>query len=706
MRKLRTGILLLVTIIALSGAASQTALADSHTSGRMVVVLADPQGVSESEGGIDLVKSFLGLASTLRDGELFAFVNLDEPTEFLGPALPEDRSFKTLREDFENGLESSTPDQGSHLVAALAAAYNLLGSGRANPGSTVYIVTGGTSDADLAQLEANARPVVSLFKDKGWPIVGLRLPGTAQEVSGFLDTVSTASGGESFELSAPDGLKRLSDKMLTEGAKGSLVELSQSVLSSSAVLTSSLGIAPGTSEETLLFFKEGTYGSLRLTNSSGFETSAGDRTVSGVIETPHVVIWRLTDPAPGQWRVDVSGIDGVVSVWHYSANKYGLAFESFGAVPLDEPATLVAFATDGSEKIVLDGAVMTARITAPDGATLVHELNDDGVSGDAVPGDGYFSATISPVATEGEYKVELGLSWPQLDHRISSHAAFRAQAFPAIELTPVSTGDLQPGERAKVATMLVHVQGQPYAIPTEELSAALSSNTDQAGTLEIKPQRLLDVGRAWEYDLFFTPDDQGLHTLVIRLSMEYAGKQYGYTSDSMVLSSVMPEPPAEPVAPSAPVQPPPALEVSPPQPSGFPWRLMSGSIAVGAVLLAVALYWRTRVRPYGYLYDDRDDLVVDFANLKRRPIMKLVLKNYVRGKELGIQRMEGVRFSFSKSRVGLSSRSVAPTLRVNNQPVVGKATLRHRAWIGIHGKLYSFLLSPPLLRMEPGAGDG
>ena len=205
MRKLRPGILLLVTIIALVGVTNQVALADSHTSDRMVVVLADPHGVSESEGGIDLVKSFLGLVSTLRDGELFAFVNIDEPTEVLGPALPEDRSFKTLREDFEDSLESSTPGQASHLVAALAAAYNLLGSGRANPGSTVYIVTGGTPDADLAQLEGNARPVVSLFKDKGWPLVGLSLPGTAQEVRGFLDTISAASGGSRLSFRRPTG---------------------------------------------------------------------------------------------------------------------------------------------------------------------------------------------------------------------------------------------------------------------------------------------------------------------------------------------------------------------------------------------------------------------------------------------------------------------------------------------------------------------
>ena len=714
MSKLKPGILL-AAIITLVGLTSQVALADSHTSSKVVVVIADGYAVSESEDGVDLVKSFLGLVSTLRDGQLFAFVNADEPTKLLGPAVAGSREFKSFQKELVDSLESSRLERRSDLVSALAETYNLLGSERAAPGSTVYLITSAASDADPIQLSERLKPVAGLLRDQGWPVVGLNLPASSPHADEVLSKVTVSFGEDSFDLSVPDGFKSLSDKILRDDAKGSLAELSQGVLSPNAVLTSSLGIAPGTSEATLLFFKEGQSGSLRLTNPHGFEASAGDRTASTVIETPYVVIWKLIDPAPGEWRVDISGIEGFVSTWYHVANKYSLALESFGSVPLDEPISLVAFVTDGREKAILEEAAgLTAIITSPNGTTLVHELNDDGGSGDSVPGDGYYSAIIPPVAVEGEYNVELQLSWPQFDHRISSPASFRAQAFPAIELTQLKTGDLQPGESSKVGTIFVHVQGQPYAISTDQLASALASDLDQAGALEIKPRRVLDEGRAWEYDVFFTPDQEGLHTLVLRLNTEYAGKQYTYTSDTIVLSSVMPPPPPVPEIASVPVAPPPVTIPAPqlpplqpqPEPSGLPWGLLGGSIAVVAVLAASALYWYTRTRPYGYLYDDRDEeIVADFGSLKRRPIMNLLFKNYVRGKELGIAGLEGVWFSFSGKRIGLSNRRPTPTIRVNNQPVIGKTGIQDGTWIGVHGRLYSFLLSPSQLQMEPGVAD-
>ena len=93
--------------------------------------------------------------------------------------------------------------------------------------------------------------------------------------------------------------------ILREQAKGSLSEIGSGVLSPSEVLTSTFSVAPGTREATLVFFKEGPYGSLRLSNPSGYEASAGDRTMSLVVETPFIVIWRLVDPRPGEWRVDL-----------------------------------------------------------------------------------------------------------------------------------------------------------------------------------------------------------------------------------------------------------------------------------------------------------------------------------------------------------------------------------------------------------------
>ena len=77
----------------------------------------------------------------------------------------------------------------------------------------------------------------------------------------------------------------------------------------------------------------------------------------------------------------------------------------------------------------------------------------------------------------------------------------------------------------------------------------------------------------------------------------------------------------------------------------------------------------------------------------------------MRGNELGIPGLEGVRFSFSGRRVGLTSRGATPTVRVNNQPVVEKTPIRDRTWIGAHGRLYSILISPPAMQIDPGVAD-
>ena len=66
---------LVAIIMTLVGVAGQVARADSDASSPIVVVIVDRQGLSGTEGGVDLLKSFLGLVSTLSDGQRFAFAN-------------------------------------------------------------------------------------------------------------------------------------------------------------------------------------------------------------------------------------------------------------------------------------------------------------------------------------------------------------------------------------------------------------------------------------------------------------------------------------------------------------------------------------------------------------------------------------------------------------------------------------------------------
>jgi hypothetical protein len=699
MRIIKPGIAL-TTIIVLVSVVSQVALADSHPPGRMVVVLVDRPAIAASEDGVGLVRSFLGLMSSLAYERPFAFAYADEPETFTGPVAPAETGFATTRVLFEDELRYPGPEGRSRLTGALVSAFELLEEQDAVPGSTVYLITGDASAMDLNEESGRLLPVASIFGDKGWPIVGLTLPDTAADLRDLVAGMSEASRGEAVELSVPGGFKRVADMVLRDDARGSLEALTQGPVASNAVFTSALDMAPGTLEAVLLFFKEGPYTSLRLTNPSGFEASFGDRTSSTVVETPYVVAWRLVDPAPGRWTVDVRGTDGTVSAWHYAVNKYRLSLESFGVVPVDEATTIVSALTDGSGPVSLDDVEVTATITAPDGTTVVHVLRDDGASEDSVAGDGYYAASIPPLPLSGDYRVELGLNWPEYGHGVSSPAVFEAQPFPRIEVTSLATEELELGLRHKVATVSVLVAGQPYAVPTDQLSWELASNIEQSGTLDIVPRRIVGQGRAWEYDVYFAPEAGGFQTLVVRIDVEYAGRRFSHTSESLVLSAPMP--PVELLSPAKPVAeaPPPSLpEQDAPvepiviEPSAFPWGLTAGLLAAALLAAVAGLYWYTRQPPYGYLYDESKDMLVDFGRLKRRPIMGLLFRSLVKGDETGVAGLEDVRFSFFRDRVGMSIRPEAATVRVNNQPVVGETTVRDRTWIGTGGRLYSFLFS-------------
>ncbi len=689
------GILALFVIVLslVAGAASATA----QVTAPPVVVLADVNAIRQSEDGASIARAFITLVTALHDQQPFMLVPLDQPDKVYGPLLAQDPGFQALMAEVNGLMEASESRGQTDLFAALASTSELLAGERS---VQVYLLTGGSWPADLAQLGPRLTPLVNIFKQNSWAIHGVGLPGTSESVQGLLRWVSSGTGGKVFNLTLPDGFKGLTDAMLRDSAKGALSQVGNGMLEPNQLPTYSVSIAPGTRETTLLFFKDSPSGYLRLTNPSGFEASAGDRSVSTVMETPFLVVWRLVDPAPGVWKVEAHDFQGLLSAWQYSVNKYYPVLEPLPTVPLDQPATLVASIRDGQGVAVLDRVQVLARVTTPQGATLVYEMNDQGKSGDAVAGDGYFSVTVPPLELEGDYKVNLELAWPEYNYRMSSESGFSVQPFPSIELSPLKVEELKPGEKVKVATATVHVQGEPYAIPTGQLSAAIASDVERAGTIEVVPQRLLDQDRAWQFDVYFTPQEEGLHTLVLTLGLLYAGRQYVHTSDSLVLSSLLPAPPPAPSEPSVQVTVP-APTIPAPEPRGFPW----GLLAIPALALAALVYWLTRPSPRGYLVSDRNELVVDFRNLRRHPVMSLLSKNTVRGNELNLPGFEEVSFQFMGKRIALRTRRTTPTVRVNNQPLVDEITLADRAWIGAHGKLYSFLLKPPQEPQTAFGGD-
>ena len=737
----RLGVFLTVAVVAAFFFVNvRVSEAESVGARQMALVIADRDAIRASEESGYLFESLFGLLTTLRPEDRMAFVPVQEPGDVVGPVGGGEADLRLMIADIDSIMDG-TPLEPASLVDAMVEASSVMGDERALSGSDVYLIVADDARVALDRQHSNLAPLLSRFQENGWRVNGLILPETTSSVKQFLGKMAQDGGGSVYDLSAEGGFTELGQAILSEDLRGSLSPLGQRDLYPSEVMTTSVDISPGTEETTVIIVKETPAGSLRFSNPDGLEFSDGDRSSSRVIETPHVVAWKLTDPVVGSWMVDIDGVEGRVSVWNHSTNRYNLVLGNSEPIPTGQPATISAYLTEDGRPVKLEGITVVARLTTPDGANLAYTMNDDGENGDVVAGDGYYSVALGPLQSIGKYETVLEMWWPDHSYMVSSGSSFTASAFPAIRVEPGSLDELESGVRALVATVYVHVQGEPYAIQSEQLTASIGTPFEQGrraalgqgkaaqgtvgqslptptsapeglGLLEVEPQRLFGDGPAWEYQVYYTPSSEGMRDLFFDLDLEYSGVSYSHSSEALRLTSlapVVPEvvPEVAPVAPVAVEISPPAVPVtvpvtSSPTPATVVAETQSMAVwpVVVALVIAIALiatalaYLLTQARPRGYLYNDLNEPIVDFAKLKRGPAMALFLKNLVPGRDLNIPELSGLVFMFTRSGVKLRSAGEHPTVRVNNQPLINEAEIDDRTWIGSGGKLFTFMLSP------------
>ena len=661
-------------------------------SNRINILMLDMDVTSE-ESGKNMMESLMGLLSTFGVGDYY-LSTMDTPEVFYGPYKSGDINFSNINVALDTLVNAHQNGLSVDMPGTLSEAYNFLALGSAPAGSTLYLIGNGEIESDSTYAAKYLDPLSDLFSENDWKITGVTTENSSVSMINVLDRISSNTGSESYLLNATGGLKEITDYLMSKNSLGSLMESGNGNLAVSDVLKTKVNVAPGTKDLTLVFFKNDSSGSLRLNNPNGIEASAGDRTSSRVLETPYAVIWELEDPSPGTWSVDAKGIDGSVSAWHFATNKYRLNLINDKIMPTGEPVTITAYVTD--EGVMVSpgvDAVMKATVTGPTGNEVVYSLNDIGKEGDVTAGDGYYSTSIPMSDLAGLYEVVLNLGWSGLDNTLTESREFKTQPFPSLEVTTLNTSQLYAGNTAVVANVLVNVAGEPVAVTPDSITLGSSNEGTDSGILELIPRELTQDGRAWMYDVAFTPKSDGITSLTMSLDINYAGRLHMYVADTLTLDAIK-----IPVVPPTPYENNVVTSVVPnpvivDQNGGFqiPIELVGIPVAIAALLLALTLYQRSLTRPFGILSNETSNTLVDFTNLKRSRFRSIFTPSVVHGSETGILELDGITFRFNGDRVEMYSVSVSPTVRVDNQPIVGEVVLKDRTWIGTRGRLFNFV---------------
>ena len=147
-----------------------------------------------------MAATFIGLLSTLQEGQRFVFVSGEDPSRTVGPFSASDADYDEVRARIET-LLGTVDEQSAPLTGLLLEAQAVLSREKGAAGSEVYVITGDSAENDFGRLAVQLSPLAGRFEEFGWKINGVKLPNASPEATLFLEGLAAESAGRVIDLS-------------------------------------------------------------------------------------------------------------------------------------------------------------------------------------------------------------------------------------------------------------------------------------------------------------------------------------------------------------------------------------------------------------------------------------------------------------------------------------------------------------------------
>jgi len=656
---------ILVTTFVLVAPSGSTS-ADS-TSKRVNMIAIDSNTLTY-EYGRNSIKSFMTLSSTLKTGDEFYIFMMDATDDLYGPYVAGDLKFDSYNDDLKQIIDQTDAAESISLAKSLTKSYDFFSINKVSPGSYLYLLSSSDIRAPEKTEQESLNLISKKFNEGGWKIQGLAFEGASPSTSKLFENLSSNTGSNFLNVTFQNGFKDIADIIMSENSLGSLIPSSNQILKQEEKLTSEIPIPPATNKMTIMIFKEDPSGSLRLRNPDGVETSASDRKASRVFESPHVVIWELENPISGKWTIDISGINGQISSWYQASSNYRVNLQSNKTLPSNSTTELILYVTNEGLMIYPKDVYIEVNLISPSGNNVVYALNDQGIEGDAIAGDGYFTSKLPSDRSPGQYSAIVTLGWYNSSNTIIENILFNSQPFPTIDVESLNISNIYTNEATIVATAYIKVGEDPYPVSPYRIST--SPQEDYVITLT--PRTPGTDGKAWMYDVAVTPSTEGNKAINLILDISYAGVQHIERSNPL----------------SIPATDKPILSAE----DGINIVIIIAIIFSPIIILLVVagLYYKSQTQPFGFIIDEKGSVLIDFSSLERTKFNKIFNINNVKGKDTGLDEMIGIDFKFTGTQVTIQNSRTTPTVRLNNNPVIEDKMIQNNDWIGSYGKLFNF----------------
>ena len=487
----------------------------------LLTVIAVDEGAAGNENDVDMAETALNAVTNGIPGGNVVVMTYGEAPGSKSAILNVDEARMEASELVQR-LRQMTGPARSDQVLALTNIFSFMASKNAPAGSQVYLITPGRIRGESEATEAQLQKSGELFSDHEWEVDVLTLPSTALPLRELLSKVSTNSSGRYYDLGVGTGVTALLHDF--EGLD--LETVKDAELNPGAPTITTVEIAPHTRSFIVAFIRLRSDTEVSLFRPNGASVDQNFENIR-VDELPNTVVYTVSEPIPGRWRLHAVGVGEKLLAGVEIRNPLVLELVPQEPLPIGEPGLITAMVTIDGQAQPLVSAVVEAAIRHPDGVNRIYQLEDKGLGGDAVADDGVFSVRIPAPMAQGVNDTELELSWADYEAVVLATGSFQTEFFPKLSLLRYEP-EVQVGEENHIVTIEVTVGGFPHLFNASDLSGTAEG---PGGSVPLNFEAISHVedGLAWQFDAFAEFTHTGAYSIVITLDAVHLNRPFEST---------------------------------------------------------------------------------------------------------------------------------------------------------------------------------